>query len=304
MPKLSIIIPMYNESRYVARCLDSLLLQSFQDFELILIDDGSTDNSVEIVQWYKERFNDNLTILHQEHWWPGKARNRWASVAKGDILIFVDADMVFDVDYLLFLTKPILDSAVKWTYHGTELVANINNPIARAWSIVRLQDQEGNKSGVFRATLKKDFIDSGWFDPSKWYFDDNLSEAIWLSYCVAKAICYHNNPETLVEWYEHSQRVGKSLMQSGQIKNYSLKYKMRIGWFIIVLLVILIIFRNNLAFVILMAIIWLLLLIFTKAIERSFKEKYLSHLIYVPLVMIARWLGYMVGGMRYLFTKK
>jgi glycosyltransferase involved in cell wall biosynthesis len=65
MPSVSIIIPMYNEERYIARCLESLTHQSFQNFEIILIDDGSTDKTVKIAETFKSSFL--LTILHQKH---------------------------------------------------------------------------------------------------------------------------------------------------------------------------------------------------------------------------------------------
>jgi glycosyltransferase involved in cell wall biosynthesis len=83
-----------------------LLQQSFQNFELIIIDDGSSDNTVHIVESYQNQFTA-LTILHQEHGGPGKARNWGADVAKGEILVFVDADMMFDSRYLEELIEPI-----------------------------------------------------------------------------------------------------------------------------------------------------------------------------------------------------
>jgi glycosyltransferase involved in cell wall biosynthesis len=63
--QVSLVIPMYNEERYIARCLESLAHQTFQDFEVILIDDGSTDDTVKIAETFKSRFP--LTILHQKH---------------------------------------------------------------------------------------------------------------------------------------------------------------------------------------------------------------------------------------------
>ena len=65
---------MYNESRYIGRCLDSLMAQTMQDFEVILIDDGSTDRSVAIANEYTSKLG--LRVLEQQHGGPGKARNR------------------------------------------------------------------------------------------------------------------------------------------------------------------------------------------------------------------------------------
>ena len=63
MPKISIVIPIYNVERYLRKCLDSILNQTFQDIEIICVDDGSTDKSLEILQEYKRK-DDRFVILH------------------------------------------------------------------------------------------------------------------------------------------------------------------------------------------------------------------------------------------------
>ena len=64
MPKISIVIPIYNVERYLRKCLDSILNQTFQDIEIICVDDGSTDKSLEILQEYKRK-DDRFVILQQ-----------------------------------------------------------------------------------------------------------------------------------------------------------------------------------------------------------------------------------------------
>lgn len=299
---LSIIIPMYNESKYVWRCLDSLLDQTFQDFEIIMIDDGSTDHTVDIVKCYKDKIN-SLTILYQEHWWPGKARNRWASIAIWEILVFVDADMIFDKNYLETLVKPIMEGKEVWTAHGWEYVANKNHPIARAFSLIRLSyDPKLPRSWVFRAVNKDIFLKSGWFDTSKGYTDDDLSKRIDSSLSIPWAIAYHNNPESFAEIIRHSQWVGSSLLKSWEIQYYLNKYKLWVVIFVIGWLVSLYILW--ILYGLLGALLLLLFLVLLKWIQRCLSEKYLSHLIYVPAVMLCRWWGYVSGGLSYLFTKK
>lgn len=301
--KISIIIPMYNEQRYIARCLDSLKQQTFKDFELILIDDGSKDNTVDIAKKYDTDFD--LTILQQKNSGPGKARNRWAKEAKGDILIFVDADMFFDKNYLKHLIQPILDGKEIGTAHGKELVGNPENKLAIARCINRIPHPE-RRSGVYRAIKRDIFLESGWFDPSKGYFDDNLSKinhGKW-SLTVLDAICYHNNPESLKEIYKHSQRVGRSLIQSWEIRNYLKKYKIWLMLLAGILLLWIIFFSQQFWKIILIVFIGTLVLISYKAIQRTIKEKHISHLIYIPLMMIGRWSGYLVGMIKYLFLKK
>lgn len=300
---ISIIIPMYNEQRYIARCLNSLKQQTYKDFEIILIDDGSKDNTVEIAKWYHKDFD--LTILQQKNSGPGKARNRWAKEAKGDILIFVDADMFFDKNYLRHLIQPILDGKEIGTAHGQELVGNPENRLAIARCINRIPHPE-KRSGVYRAIKRKVFLESWWFDPSKGYFDDNLSKinhGKW-ALTVLDAICYHNNPESVKEIYKHSQRVGRSLLQSGEIKNYLKKYRTRIVLFAMIILLGIILFSHQIKTVILIVILWAIGLIIVKSIQRAIKENHLSHILYIPLTMIGRGAGYLVGMTRYLLLKK
>lgn len=90
-PKYSFIIPVYNTEKYIKRCVESIQNQNFYDFEIILIDDGSTDNSLRICN--KLAQNDcRITTVHQENSGPGIARNLGIQYATGDYLIFVDSD--------------------------------------------------------------------------------------------------------------------------------------------------------------------------------------------------------------------
>lgn len=304
---VSIVIPMYNEERYIDRCLESIKNQTFKDFEVILIDDWSTDNTIEKASNYEKDFI--LNILKQEHWWPGRARNLWANIAKWDILIFVDADMFFDKDYIKNLIQPIIDKKEIWTAHWTELVWNLDNKLARAWSIIRCKyDKNTPRSWVYRAILKEVFLKSWWFDSSKWYFDDDLSKInnwLWALF-VENAICYHNNPEKLKEAYNHSIWVWKWLMQSWHIKTYLKIYK---NWIISFLLfsTIFIIFSliNNIFFLLPLILIWsIFILIIIKSVQRAFREKYISHLFYIPVIILTRWFWYSVWIIKYILKIK
>lgn len=301
---ISIVIPMYNEQRYIARCLNSLLVQTFRDFEVILIDDGSKDSTISIAEWYKDKLK--LSILHQKHWGPGRARNRWAKVAKGDIIIFVDADMYFDKKLVEELIRPIVNGEELGTSHGYEYVGNLENPISTAfWSIRWLYDPQNNRSGIFRAILKSKFIERWWFDVSKWYGDDNLTSH-WTWLMVPEAIIYHNNPESFKEIFKHSIRVWASLYNKEQLKYYFGKY-IYLVIFLIIVLVTCISFLIHLKeykyipILILLMSVWFII---AKTIERAIKEKKISHLFYIPIVMTLRCIWYTIWGMRFLFFKK
>lgn len=88
---LSIIVPIYNAEKYLKECLDSLVYQDYKNFEIILIDDGSTDNSLNICNQYKERYS-NINVIAQSNNGVSLARQKGIEVANGEWIIFVDAD--------------------------------------------------------------------------------------------------------------------------------------------------------------------------------------------------------------------
>ena len=91
MPQISIIVPVYNAEEYLHRCFDSILNQTFTDFELILVDDGSTDRSGEICDEYAKN-DKRITVIHKRNGGQAAARNSGLDIAKGDYIGFVDSD--------------------------------------------------------------------------------------------------------------------------------------------------------------------------------------------------------------------
>ena len=102
MPRLSVIIPVYNAELSLGACLDSLLCQDSQNYEIVLVNDGSTDRSRTICEDYARRYN-NIMVIHQENGGVSSARNKGLDAAKGDFISFVDADDRVTSDYLSVL---------------------------------------------------------------------------------------------------------------------------------------------------------------------------------------------------------
>ena len=98
-PAVSVIIPVYNAEKYLQQCLDSIINQTLQDIEIICVDDGSQDDSLEILNDYAKK-DDRIIVLTQSNINAGAARNRGLSVAKGKYLSFLDADDYFELDML------------------------------------------------------------------------------------------------------------------------------------------------------------------------------------------------------------
>lgn len=93
MVKVSIIVPVHNSEVYLRRCLDSIVNQNLQEIEIILINDASTDDSLLIIQEYKERYPEKIVIIDlKENKGPGGARNEGIRAAKGEYIGFVDSD--------------------------------------------------------------------------------------------------------------------------------------------------------------------------------------------------------------------
>lgn len=91
MPAISVIVPIYNGEQYIHRCVDSILSQTFKDFELILVDDGSTDNCGSICDEYAKN-DSRVVVLHSVNQGVSKARNLGLSVARGEYVAFCDGD--------------------------------------------------------------------------------------------------------------------------------------------------------------------------------------------------------------------
>src|SRR5260221_8684035 len=96
--KISVIIPTYNEEKVIGECLSSLQKQTEKNFEVVIVDDGSTDSTISELS--NRSKNLRIKILEQKHQGPAMARNLGVKNAQGEILVFLDADMTFDSNFL------------------------------------------------------------------------------------------------------------------------------------------------------------------------------------------------------------
>ncbi len=139
--KFSIIIPVYNVERYLKDCIQSVLKQKYKDYEIILVDDGSSDNSSQICDNYVNSYK-NIHVIHQENQGLSAARNRGITLAKGEYIIFLDSDDVIadeecftimsnlasDVDLITFNMYTFFDgNAQKYPMHITDGLKAVYN---------------------------------------------------------------------------------------------------------------------------------------------------------------------------------
>lgn len=108
MYKISIIIPIYNVEKYLPICINSILNQTFKDFELILVDDGSTDSSGKLCDEYAKQYK-NIVVIHKKNSGPSDARNEGIKIAKGDYLTYIDSDDYVTNDCLETLLRLVIN---------------------------------------------------------------------------------------------------------------------------------------------------------------------------------------------------
>lgn len=220
--KVSVIIPTYNEEKDIGECLESLSKQTFGDLEVIVVDDGSTDTTSLKLRGASQTYG--IKILKQDHKGAGAARNLGAKYAKGEILVFVDADMVFRQDFIEKLVEPILKGETVGTFSKEEYLANKNNVWARCWNLNRglppdrmHTESYPNRQKVFRAILRREFDKAGGFDEKAGYTDDwSLSEKLGVEATTASdAVFYHKNPQNLKDVFIQSRWMAKRRYKLG-----------------------------------------------------------------------------------------
>ncbi|MGB2635576.1 MAG: glycosyltransferase family A protein [Candidatus Acidiferrum sp.] len=146
--RVSVIVPLYNKERWIERALDSIAKQTFADFEIIIVDDGSTDQGPHIVAAYND---PRLRLVHQPNAGPGSARNRGIAEAHGEILAFLDADDEWLPDYLegsLRFLDELDENVVSVSSGYIEYPAGVSR--RPMW------EARGIKEGPFRLTRRTD----------------------------------------------------------------------------------------------------------------------------------------------------
>ncbi|ORY20626.1 nucleotide-diphospho-sugar transferase [Neocallimastix californiae] len=134
---LSIIVPVYNSGPFLDRCIKSILNQTFKDYELILVDDASSDNSLDILKKYKETDN-RIKIIHLEiNKGPGGARNIGMDYAEGEFIGFVDSDDYIDESFFEILMKNSYDNdiIVGHMVKGTNISDNYIKEKPSTWAV-------------------------------------------------------------------------------------------------------------------------------------------------------------------------
>lgn len=157
-PLISVIIPAYNIADYLPRCLDSVLGQTYDNLEVIVISDGSTDRTNEIINSYAEKDNRIIPVF-KENSGVSDTRNKGLDIAKGDYIGFVDGDDYIESNMYEILMKNALEYDADISHCGYQMVFPSHTDFYFNTKELRVQD---NKRGMF------DFITADKIEPSIW----------------------------------------------------------------------------------------------------------------------------------------
>lgn len=218
---VSVIVPFYNEEKYIEECIRSLTVQTVPVSEIIAVDDGSKDNSKLKTKNLKQQFKiQNLFILEQGHRGAGAARNLGALSAKGEILVFADADMKFDERYIEKIILPIVKGEASATFTKEEYVANPENVWSKCWSVnsylpvnMHVDPNIAEETTTFRAIKKEVFLQTKGFKDTGYSDDTTLLPQLKKVRAKAArgAICYHFNPGSLPEVFYSARWMGRGI---------------------------------------------------------------------------------------------
>jgi hypothetical protein len=166
--RLSIIVPVFNAEKYLRPCLDSLVNQMMTDYEIILVNDGSTDSSAEIMEEYRKRYPDRIRIMTVENGGQARARNLALEEAKGDYIGFTDSDDTAHTD----MFPKLCDAAERENADIAVCDCWRVEPERKVYQPARTEEKSISASGaVWNKIFRRDFIGDIRFPEGRWYED-------------------------------------------------------------------------------------------------------------------------------------
>ena len=206
MKKVSLIVPVYNSEEYIGKCLDSILNQTYQNFEILVVNDGSKDNSWKIIEEYKSKYPDKIVAINQENKGVAVTRNESVRKANGEYIMFVDNDDFLDKDYIETFMKEADEGNYDIIFGGYRR-PNENGKILKT---LKLIDEEWAKFIImapWAKTYKKQFI----IDNDINFLSINIGEDIYFN---MKAILVAKNTKIIdyvgYNWFFNTKSVSNS----------------------------------------------------------------------------------------------
>ena len=217
---ISVIVPVYNVEDYLEECINSILSQTYANLEILIVDDGSTDSSLAILQEFSQRDN-RITIFTKENGGLSSARNRAIDEAKGEYFTFIDSDDYIEENYIEYLMKSLIDNeadiSIVNSYHMIKGKRKdiINNDgsvsiFSRREVLEKMYSKENDFIGILQSAqgklYKKELFKNIRYPLGKKYEDAFTTYKLYLN---SKKIVYTN-----IALYAYRIREG-SILRSG-----------------------------------------------------------------------------------------
>ena len=149
-PEVTVIVPVYNSEKYIKKCIESILNQTFKKFELLIINDGSKDNSQKIIEEYQKKDPERIVIVNQENKGVSRTRNEAIKMANGKYLMFIDNDDYIDKDYIETFVNAIKENDLDVVLGGYRRP----NEEGKVIKELHLKDEEWSKFMIFAPWAK------------------------------------------------------------------------------------------------------------------------------------------------------
>lgn len=210
-PKVSVIMPNYNCEKYISKAIESILNQTFTDFEFIIIDDGSTDNSWSIIQEYAKKDNRIIAIKNDENLKICKTLNKWIELSRWEYIARMDSDDISIIDRFEKQVQFLDKNPDIWIVGGTMQIMNWDGNIYSERKYNLIDKEIRNK--LFRYSpfchpvimIRKNILDMSWnYDEQQVFAEDyDLYFRLWkyskfanLEYSLIKYRMFENNSTT------------------------------------------------------------------------------------------------------------
>lgn len=215
MAKISVIVPCYNGEKYIARCLDSLLAQTFQDIEIIVVNDGSSDNSQDIIEDYQKRYPEKIKAVHQSNKGIATTRNTGLKYVTGDYIGFLDCDDYTTLDMFEKMYQKAIDT------NADMVVSNFLWETEKGHRLEKEGPYQGGLDMIVNlfATLWNKIYKREVIEQIQIQFpDNNRYEDAYFLYCIAP---YMKNIAFIDESFVRYVQVGNSITHTNNehVKN-------------------------------------------------------------------------------------
>lgn len=219
MPKVTLIIPVYNSEKYIATCLDSILEQTYTDYEILIVNDGSKDNSKYVINEYKNKYPEKIISIEQENKGVSITRNESIKKANGKYIMFIDNDDYLDTNYIEKFVNTIEENDYDIVLGGYRRITETEKILKEQ----KLKDTEWSKlmiTAPWAKIYKKQFL----IDNNITFLKNNIGEDVYFN---LKAMLLSNKIKIIdyigYNWFFNTKSVSNTIQKNiTQLQVYEL----------------------------------------------------------------------------------